>query len=875
MGSDSPKEEKHFVYPKNMNNIPNNQIQNHNQNPVNDTNNKTKNIKSSLKYNDEELMRKLKFFIDEVNIQDLIFNNKKSLTDSVFDAINKIEKEKLIKYLSQIKGEFINVILDYLQSSNINISPNLISNIIHKENGVDIYQQKIMKEIKKINEDENSFRINNLTIMLIGKSGVGKSTLINSLLQLKGDKMAQARPGLPTTLEITPYTSDEVPFLRLIDTRGIELNFKFGAKEITQVCQAFITAQLHQNDMNKFVHCIWYCVTGSRFEEVEIECINILKNSYQNSKIPIIIVYTQATNVKLIQEMEIYIKKTQIRDEFVKILALEIELPGGQFLKSFGLDELLKKTINVCKKALSGELHSVMTSNINNSIENILKKENSKIKKLVKEDNILNFIDTYNIKNVGDFQNYLTNIYGTNIRYYLEKESTRGGQDLFKSSNLILEHNNNYIKYYENKANNMIDSNIESLSYKSLATQAEIEKKLGKPTLMENKRDFNDFYLTNKKFLQDNLFFIAQKYYMFYIFHNTCENISNIFNESFDNIVHDLLNQSFCKEQISKLFLKRFNDFELKIAKKNLIKNVVKEEFINLENNNQNNHIDSNNIKKSPPKDYKENGMNQNIINNNKEQYTIKENFINDKNSRFSKSNAIMSNNNSNISSNKFLSTSSNSNYNNNKGNININQIKEFSDLKSVSTIPIDILSNNQNKLKNNNQINIQNKIIDNQNIINDNYNKMSITNSNQKRSIVNNNNNYNTLSNNYINKKSINNNYNTLPNNSYINQKSIYKNNSNIISNNSLNNYNTISNNTDNQNHHHHHHQNNYNIISNNSIHKSILKNSTYVINPNQQVFNQANSKYYNDYNRQMQKKINKYYQYVPKINQSNIYNN
>ena len=51
-------------------------------------------------------------------------------------------------------------------------------------------------------------------------------------------------------------------------------------------------------------------------------------------------------------------------------MAREVEQPDGTFLKSFGLPELLTKTLNVCKKALNGDMHLLMTNNIVEYINN-------------------------------------------------------------------------------------------------------------------------------------------------------------------------------------------------------------------------------------------------------------------------------------------------------------------------------------------------------------------------------------------------------------------------------------------------------------------------------------------------------------------------
>ena len=361
------------------------------------------------------------------------------------------------------------------------------------------------------------------------------------------------------------YNSEKIPFLRLIDTRGIELSHQYWVQQITEDCKTFIQMQRKTNNMNNFVHCLWYCITGNRFEDEEIKCINILNEVYKESKIPIIIIYTQALDKNAYIKMEEYIRDKNIGYKYIKVLAKEKELANGQYIKPFGLDELVKTTIEECKKALKGDMHLLMVQNISISIENILREENSNIKRCIKEHNIFDFINKYNIKTEEEFQDYVINIYGSNINFFLNKSLSKGGYKLITNSDLINMHNNNFIKFYQNRVNEIISCNLESLSYEGLKTQADIEKKKGKPTLNENKKDLQDFIYSNKKFLTDNLNYLAQKNYIVYIFQNICGLLSDMFEKDLNKIVYELLKQPNIKENIHKLFLKKFADFEKKL----------------------------------------------------------------------------------------------------------------------------------------------------------------------------------------------------------------------------------------------------------------------------------------------------------------------
>ena len=217
----------------------------------------------------------------------------------------------------------------------------------------------------------------------MGKSGVGKTTLINKILGVN----APTGEGSFITTQTTPYQSKSMPFLRLVDTRGIELSVNFGAAELQNEAMRFITEQIQTNNYNNFVHCIWYCITTKRFEKVEVDILNRIRSIYQGNKIPIIIVYTQSVDKKAITKMKQYILGQIQCNDFVEILAEDIIGFGNNVIKSFGIDKLISKTLIRCKEALNGDMRSVMTTQISKRIENDLINENYKIKNYIYENN--------------------------------------------------------------------------------------------------------------------------------------------------------------------------------------------------------------------------------------------------------------------------------------------------------------------------------------------------------------------------------------------------------------------------------------------------------------------------------------------------------
>ena len=79
--------------------------------------------------------------------------------------------------------------------------------------------EDVVKQIyKKLNEEFK--KMGHVNIVISGKTGVGKSTLVNAIF---GKKIAETGTGRPITQEIKEITTTDYP-LRLYDTVGLELS---------------------------------------------------------------------------------------------------------------------------------------------------------------------------------------------------------------------------------------------------------------------------------------------------------------------------------------------------------------------------------------------------------------------------------------------------------------------------------------------------------------------------------------------------------------------------------------------------------------------------------------------------------------------------
>lgn len=181
--------------------------------------------------------------------------------------------------------------------------------------------------------------LNTLNIIIAGKTGVGKSTLINAVFK---EKLAETGIGRPVTTHMKKITKRGVP-LAIYDTRGFELG-KDVQNEVKKEIIDTISQGLATKDINKTIHCIWYCVNtaSNRIEPEELQWIKELSRENQITQVPIIIVLTQSFN----QENAEALRKMLLDEnldvvQIVPVLAQDFKI-GPYTAKAFGLDVLIQ-----------------------------------------------------------------------------------------------------------------------------------------------------------------------------------------------------------------------------------------------------------------------------------------------------------------------------------------------------------------------------------------------------------------------------------------------------------------------------------------------------------------------------------------------------
>ncbi len=218
--------------------------------------------------------------------------------------------------------------------------------------------QIILDTIKKEYND-----LETLNIMLLGKTGVGKSTLVNSVFN---KNIAKTGVGKPVTSEIRKYEIPDFP-LAIFDTPGAELSGDMSTENLLNEVVDKIHDGLRSDNIKNAIHCIWYCINASanRIEQAEIDFLNKLTNRIKEYNVPIIVVLTQSISDKAALALQKEIEKENLPiTGIIPVLAIDYEINDEYVVRKKGLDDLCEITNNVLPEVIRNTFVAIQSVNL-------------------------------------------------------------------------------------------------------------------------------------------------------------------------------------------------------------------------------------------------------------------------------------------------------------------------------------------------------------------------------------------------------------------------------------------------------------------------------------------------------------------------------
>lgn len=186
-------------------------------------------------------------------------------------------------------------------------------------------------------------------VLVIGNSGVGKSTLINAVL---GEECAVTGYGITgTTQELSIYENGRIPF-RIIDTVGFEPSFRKASRAVRSVRKWSRDSAVKEERKEERISVIWCCVEGTS-RKLFPDTIKIMAKAVSMwPSVPVIAVITKSyslperrENIMMVHEaFSTHKKLFRNLKRIIPVVAMTYRLNDDAFAPPDGITDLIEAT---------------------------------------------------------------------------------------------------------------------------------------------------------------------------------------------------------------------------------------------------------------------------------------------------------------------------------------------------------------------------------------------------------------------------------------------------------------------------------------------------------------------------------------------------
>lgn len=178
-----------------------------------------------------------------------------------------------------------------------------------------------------------------VNVLVVGKTGTGKSTLVNTVFN---DRIAETGQGRSITQHMRRYTKAGSP-VSIYDTRGLEVA-DYGA--IIEDLKAKIREINRSERAEEHIHVAWLCIAegARRVEKAEIELAKIL----DELSVPVVVAITTAVSDQGF--------RAEVRDilhsvsNVVRVNSVDLVMDEGVVVPVKGIDVLVDATLEIVPK---------------------------------------------------------------------------------------------------------------------------------------------------------------------------------------------------------------------------------------------------------------------------------------------------------------------------------------------------------------------------------------------------------------------------------------------------------------------------------------------------------------------------------------------